>query len=83
MRISDMRNLRVVNVSNGKVLGKIIDLVLDVNKGAVRAIVMPGDSKWPAIWRTEKDVEVPWKQIRKIGKDVILVEQPDTVTRRE
>lgn len=81
MKISDLKNMRIVNLANGKVLGKIVDLVLDVNRGYVKAIVMPGDSKWPAFWSSEKDLEVPWSNIKKIGHDVIIVDLPETWTK--
>ncbi|MTI95023.1 MAG: YlmC/YmxH family sporulation protein [Firmicutes bacterium] len=74
MKISDLKSLRVVNLENGKVLGRIHDLVLDVNEGTVKAMILPGEGKWRLFSSTEKELEVPWEKIRKLGKDVILVE---------
>jgi len=83
MKISDLRNMRIVNLANGKVLGKISDLVVDVNRGYVKAIIMPGDARWPAFLSNEKDVEVPWENIKKIGHDVIIVDMPEAWSQRE
>jgi len=77
MKISDLRNMRIVNMANGKVLGKISDLVMDVNRGYVKAIIMPGGTRWPAFLNNEKEVEVPWDNIKKIGHDVIIVDVPE------
>jgi len=77
MKISDLKSMRIVNLANGKVLGKITDLVMDVQGGYVKAIVMPGQTKWPAFWVSEKEIEVPWENIKKIGQDVIIVDAPE------
>lgn len=78
MKISDLRNMRIVNMANGKVLGKISDLVMDVNRGYVKAIILPGGNSWPVFLRNAKEVEVPWGNIKKIGQDVIIVDMPET-----
>lgn len=83
MKISDLRIMRVINMANGKILGKIVDLVMDVDRGYIKAIIMPGDTKWPAFWSSEKEVEVPWDNIKKIGHDVIIVELPDTWAQKD
>lgn len=83
MKISDLRNMRIVNMANGKVLGKISDLVMDVNRGYVKAIVLPGGARWPAFLSREKEVEVPWENIKKIGQDVIIVDVPEAWSQEE
>lgn len=83
MKISDLKTMRVINMANGKILGKISDLVMDADQGFIKAIVMPGDIKWPAFWSTEKDVEVPWTNIKKIGHDVIIVDLPEAWSHKE
>ncbi len=76
MKISDLRTMRIVNMADGKILGKISDLVMDVNRGYVKAIIMPGDTKWPVFWSSERELEVPWENIKKIGQDIIIVDMP-------
>jgi YlmC/YmxH family sporulation protein len=76
MKISDLKTMRIVNLADGKILGKISDLVLDVDQGYLKALIMPGDAKWPAFWISEKEVEVPWGKIKKIGQEVIIVDLP-------
>mgnify|MGYP000845319139 CR=1 FL=1 len=67
MKISDLRTMRIVNMADGKILGKISDLVMDVNRGYVKAIIMPGDTKWPVFWSSEREVEVPWENIKSLS----------------
>ena len=76
MKISELRVMRIVNIADGKILGKISDLVMDVNRGYVKAIIMPGDTKWPVFWSSAKEIEVPWENIIKIGHDFIIVDMP-------
>ena len=83
MKISDLRNMRIVNLANGKVLGKISDLVLDVNRGYIKAVIMPGDAKWPVFWSNDKELEVPWSNIKKIGHDVIIVDLPEAWSQKD
>lgn len=83
MKISDLKSMRIVNMANGKFLGRITDLVMDVNRGYIKAIIMPGDNKWPVFWSIDKEVEVPWENIKRIGHDVIIVDLPEAWTNKD
>lgn len=72
-RISDLRAHEVINLTDGRRLGNIIDLQVDPDRGVLHAITVPGRR---GFWRffPGRDVVIRWDQIRKIGVDVILVE---------
>lgn len=70
---SDLREKDVINISDGKKLGKVCDLDVDVKTGKVDAIVVPAPFSVGSIFSKEKDYVIPW-DIKKIGEDVILVE---------
>jgi len=79
MRISELRLLDVVNTKDGRRLGPIKDLDLDLERGVVKGIVVPGPSRnWGFFGggKTE-DILVPWERVKKIGVDVILVDAND------
>jgi YlmC/YmxH family sporulation protein len=81
MRISELRLLDIVNIKDGRRLGPIKDLDLDLERGVVKGIVVPGASRsWGFFGggRTE-DVMVPWDRVKKIGVDVILVDAQDLI----
>ncbi len=82
IRISDLRHRDVVNVNDGRRLGLIGDLDLDVDQGIVKAIIIPSAGGiWGKISRS-KDYFIPWEKIVKIGVDTILVDYPvDEYTR--
>lgn len=76
MRISELRMLDIVNIKDGRRIGPIKDLDLDLERGVVKGIVVPGASRsWGFFGgnRTE-DITIPWDRVKKIGVDVILVD---------
>ena len=75
IKISDLRNRDVVNILDGKKLGNIIDIDLDLDNGKVLALVLPGRVKG-FLFTKREEVVVPWQKIVRIGRDVILVEVP-------
>lgn len=74
----DLRQKEVVNVCDGKRLGRVIDMVISLNTCKVLGVVVPGNRK---IFNTREDVFIPWRNIQKIGADVLLVQL--TVSCRE
>jgi YlmC/YmxH family sporulation protein len=72
-KISDFQVKDVVNVANGKKLGHIADLEINLNTGKIDAIIIPGAGKMLGIFARESDIVIPWRNIVKIGADVILV----------
>lgn len=76
IKISDLRNRDVVNVLDGKKLGNILDIDLDLESGRVLSLIMPGRSRGFSLFSRREEVNVPWNKIMRIGRDVILVEVP-------
>ncbi len=71
MRLSELQNKDVINISDGKKVGNIIDIIIDLNGKMSSMIVEQG--KGIAIFTNKEDIEIKWQQIEKIGEDVILV----------
>ena len=79
MRISDLRMLDVVNIKDGRRLGPIRDLDLDLERGEVKGIVLTGPARSWGFFSSNKgeDFIVSWDRVKKIGVDVILVDVND------
>lgn len=74
MSFSELRMKEVINVCDGRRLGRPIDLVFTEN-ARVEAIVVPGQPSVKNMIRGLREgIVVPWERIRRIGDDVILVE---------
>ncbi len=75
MSFSDLKQKDVINICDGRKLGKPIDLILS-EQACVEALVVPGASGG-ILGLLRPDHEgyvIPWRQVRRIGDDVILVE---------
>ncbi|WP_018212645.1 YlmC/YmxH family sporulation protein [Desulfitobacterium hafniense] len=78
MRISELRLLDIVNIKDGRRLGPIKDLDLDLERGSIKGIVVQGASRsWGFLGGRTEDILVPWERVKKIGVDVILVDATD------
>jgi len=67
----DIRSKEVVNVNDGRRLGRPSDMVFDC-RARVKGIVVPPQKK-SLSWKKDEDIFIPWNAIIKIGDDVILV----------
>ncbi|WP_110112911.1 YlmC/YmxH family sporulation protein [Bacillus sp. CGMCC 1.16541] len=77
IRISDFQTKDVVNVADGKKLGNIGDIDIDLNTGKIEAVII-NSSRMLGFFGKEDDVVIPWTNIVKIGADVILVRYKET-----
>lgn len=76
VKTSELRLLDVVNIGDGRRLGAVYDLDVDVDTGEILAIIVPGEGGgWLGFGR-RADIEIPWNRIVRIGVDVILVDIP-------
>ena len=66
----DLKTREVVNVYDGRKLGRVIDVVFENGSGKILGIVVPGDKK---IFRRADDIFIPLEKIKRLGNDVILV----------
>ena len=76
LKISELRLREVINVLDGRRLGLIKDIDIDVENGRIQALVLPGVSRLWSFWGKEEEMIIPWERIVRIGIDVILVEAP-------
>ena len=80
-KTSELREKEVVNILDGKKLGFTTDLEIDPETGKIIAIVVPGPGKFRWLFGKNEEIVIPWRQIKKIGIDVILVDLPEKVER--
>jgi YlmC/YmxH family sporulation protein len=73
VKISEFQIKDVVNVADGKKLGNIGDIEINLTTGKIEAVIVTGSGKVLGFFGREEDIVIPWKNIIKIGQDVILV----------
>ena len=74
MSLSELQDKDVVNVRDGRVLGRVMDITFCAQDGVVQSIVVPAHTGLWQLLRGEKNgMIIPWKRIECIGDDVILV----------
>lgn len=82
VRASDLRTKDVVNVADGRKLGCLYDLDIDLESGRIRALILPAGGRPGWLRPRDRDIEVAWQDIVKVGIDVILVDLPGGVSPR-
>jgi YlmC/YmxH family sporulation protein len=69
----DLKKRDVINVADGRCLGKIIDVVLSFPRGILTGIVVPGRRVYGFRLFDRTEIFIQESNIIKIGGDVILV----------
>ncbi|MBQ3511858.1 MAG: YlmC/YmxH family sporulation protein [Bacilli bacterium] len=71
LRLSDLQTKKIINVNDGKNVGNIVDVNIYEN-GSIESLIIES-SKGIFSLNKELDIHIYWKDITKIGEDVILV----------
>lgn len=72
-RIDELKNKQVVCVNDGFILGYISDVELDTETGELTAIIIFGRPKFFGLIGKQEDIIIPWKDIKVIGPETVLV----------
>ncbi len=54
--------------------GYVQDVTADLETGIITSIIVPGSNKILSMFSANNDIVIPWKNIKCIGDDIILVE---------
>ena len=73
MRLSDLQNKDIVNTIDGRNVGNIIDVKIDPINGAILSLVVEPNKRMISFMNRGVEEEISWKNIERIGEDVILV----------
>lgn len=72
MNLSDLQNKDIVNISDGKKIGNIIDARFNIITGVIETLIVEPNKSFFNLKNT--GLEINFKEIKKIGEDVILIE---------
>ena len=71
MRLSDLQTKKVINITDGKNIGNIIDVYV-TEDGQIELFVIETNKSIFSLTK-ETDIKIKWNNITKIGEDVILI----------
>ena len=70
-----LKNKEVINIGDGRSIGFVYDIEVDLERGVIDGIVIPGTKGFLNFFnKTESDIVVKWDKVRTVGDDVILVD---------
>lgn len=75
LKVSDLRLREIVNVLDGRRLGLVQDLDIDLDAGRVKGLLAQGSqARFLGFLGRDNELYIAWEQVIRIGTDVILVE---------
>ena len=73
LNLSDLQNKEVIDISTGTRLGTIIDVIISLD-GTIQKLILDNRKLSRKILsKNDQDITIEWKQIIKIGDDILLV----------
>ncbi len=77
LNTENIKNKEVINIYDGKSLGFVYDIEINLKEGKIEGIVLPGQRGFFHLFGKEsEDFVIKWKHVKTIGEDVILVDVP-------
>jgi len=73
-RTGDLKQKEVINMNDGKRLGFVFDIEINLEDGRIEAIILPGTGKLFGIIGKDTEIVIPWDRVKIVGEDTILVD---------
>ena len=73
-KFTDLHCKEVICVCDGRRLGYISDARIELPEGNIVAIIVPGPCRFFGLWGNRDEYVIPWRCIRRIGPDIVLVD---------
>ena len=74
LRITELHCKEVICIADGRRLGFVTDVEVQMPEGVIRAIIVPGPCRILGLLGRKDDFVIPWKCIKRIGPDIVLVD---------
>ena len=76
-KISDLQERQIVNIADGRCLGNIKDIELNILDGSIQALVLPGMGGFWNLIQNQGELLIPWQKVVRLGVDVVLIDMPE------
>ena len=78
IKLTQLQCKEVICIGDGRRLGYIEDVEVEIPEGNIHAILVPGCCRGMGLLGSRESYRIPWHCIRRIGPDIVLVEaDPD------
>ena len=72
MYLSDLQQKDIISLNDGRKIGRIIDIEIN-DDGSINKILIEPSHNIRNIFKKDEEIKISFKDISKIGSDVILV----------
>ncbi len=73
-RIAELQYKEIIDITSGVRYGFVSDVELDLDRGAIEAVIIRGRPRLWGLLGREPDAVFPWSAVRRVGEDIILVD---------
>lgn len=74
MKLSELQRKDIVNIKDGKKIGRITDVELDTTNGYLIKFVIEPTHFIKNLFTSTEEITIKFTQIKKMGEDVILID---------
>ncbi|MGI5880709.1 MAG: YlmC/YmxH family sporulation protein [Syntrophomonadaceae bacterium] len=80
MRLNDLSGKEMVNIYDGMRMGTVgeSDMLVNGETGDIVSIILPNRGNAFTFWADRQKLVIPWEAVKKIGREVIVVELDQT-----
>ncbi len=72
-----LQERQVVNIADGKCLGNLKDIELNIWTGKIQSLILPALNGFWYRLQHSGELVIPWDKVVRIGVDVILIDAPE------
>lgn len=80
MRLNDLVGKEMVNIFDGMRMGTVgeSDMLVNQETGDIVSIILPNRGNAFTFWADRQKLVIPWEAVKKIGREVIVVDLDNT-----
>jgi YlmC/YmxH family sporulation protein len=76
MRLNELVGKEIVNICDGMRMGTVgeSDMLIDQESGDIISIILPNRGNAFTFWADRQKLVIPWEAVKKVGREVIVVD---------
>lgn len=80
MRLYELTGKEMINIFDGMRMGTVgeSDMLVDSESGQIVSIILPNRGNALTFWADRQKMVIPWEAVKKVGREVIVVDLDST-----